>query len=171
MATETDDCAGARGWIVACVFFTALFGLCIGGLLEESALKHQWQEGTGGMLLLLVGLVIGAGALAVGIVGWCKKAIPPGALSRFNAGEIEAALVERGPLTIPQDAVDRRWLVEIEDAFNAVGYWPIYDGGDLIVRAAEESNRSAQRLKVQSLISAALRARGQRLPPKPVYER
>jgi hypothetical protein len=69
---------------------------------------------------------------------------------------------------IPQDAVDRRWIVEIEKAVNEGTAFYGYGGmpEDPLTVTERQTREQAQRSKIQNLFYAAKNARGVRLPQR-----
>lgn len=63
---------------------------------------------------------------------------------------------------IPQDAVDRQWIKEIEEAYNSYNYQNY--GADPLAQAKIQINQADKHTKIVTLLYAAKAARGIRLP-------
>lgn len=63
---------------------------------------------------------------------------------------------------IPQDAIDRQWIKEIEETYNSYNY--PYGNNDPLTQAKMSISIQEKDLKIRTLISSAKTARGIRLP-------
>ncbi|MDB5584846.1 MAG: hypothetical protein JWR80_10022 [Bradyrhizobium sp.] len=134
------------------IFLSALGGILSTMAIALIILASYTKEGAFVFLALMCAFV------ATGtLMGACN-----------NANELRSYVpdVTRSELlaSIPPDAIDRRWVKEIESAFSM--YYPsqIWDGADALMRAHFQTEQAHNRQRVNDLISAARSAGGVRLP-------
>lgn len=85
-------------------------------------------------------------------------------LRAWTSPETQKALLD----TIPQDAIDRQWIKELETAYNTyVSIWP---DANPLWQANMQIAQTDKDNKIRILISSAKNAKGVRLP-KPVTAR
>lgn len=107
-----------------------------------------------------LGFVFGFLGMAIGIVA--TFIIAADMRTYTDPEQIAAAQLE-----IPQDAIDRRWLKELETAFDAQAYQPhVWEDMDPRERARHQAEAESRRWTFRTIMQHARAARGVRLPPE-----